>query len=424
MMRTEERKKAIKIAMRAALVFVAVVLGAYAISRFYLADFSETLLEATLSDALTDTRELSGFISDRLEEGFISPNDRARIREIKEKYGFVYIVAADSDGGVVFNMGIAEALNLGKEQNIGILPLVLTGPGVRIPVYDIAVTMPGSRMLHAGIPQEGLTPELAKVTDMAGNLLRVLFALALGGISAAIAYGGFMVRRVKRLRQEIERQSRLAYLGEIAGSLAHEIRNPLNTINMNIQLLDEKLSNGDDKTKTKLTRIRSEIIRLDGILTSFLRFARPPKLNLVKINIVEVLTRLVEFFGPELENSGLRLRLDLLEEIPEIRGDAEQLRQLFLNLILNARDASDKGDEITITISKTPRRVHITVLDQGCGIEKNRIERIFKPYTTTKENGTGVGLAIVRRVAMDHGGSVRVESKAGEGTSFTVSLPR
>ncbi len=423
-MHTEDRKRAIKLAMRTALIFIAVVAGAYGISRFYLSDFSGRLLEATLSDALRDTRELGDFISARLAEGFISPDDRARIRQIKEKYGFVYIVAANEDGGVIFNMGVPQALNLGKIKSMGISPMVLTGPGVRIPVYDISVGMSGNRVLHAGIPQEGLTPELAEVTDRAGNLLRVLFALALGGISVAIAYGGFMLKRVKRLRQEVERQSRLAYLGEIAGSLAHEIRNPLNTINMNIQLLDEKLAGEDEKVRIKLSRIRSEVLRLDGILTSFLRFARPPKLNLIKIDIVEVLSRLAEFLEPELGSSGISIRLEVPEEIPEIRGDAEQLRQLFLNLILNARDASKSGDEIVITVTKTSRRVHIAVSDSGCGIEKNRIEQIFEPYTTTKENGTGVGLAIVRRVAMDHGGSVRVESALGEGTTFTVSLPR
>ncbi|HHS50810.1 MAG TPA: GHKL domain-containing protein [candidate division Zixibacteria bacterium] len=420
----EDRKRVIHLAMRTAVMFVAVVAGGYGISQFYLSDFSEKLLEATLNDALIDTRELGDFIAERLAEGFISPNDRARIRTIMEKYGFIYIVAADADGGVVFNMGIPQALALGKIQDKGIQPLVLTGPGVRIPVYDIAVGMPGGRVLHAGIPQEGLTPELAEVTDRAGNLLRVLFALALGAIAVAIAYGGFMVRRVRRLRQEIERQSRLAYLGEIAGSLAHEIRNPLNTINMNIQLLDEKLGGEDEKTRLKLSRVRSEVMRLDSILTSFLRFARPPKLNLAKMDIVDALTRLAEFVGPEFESAGMRIRIDVKEEIPEIRGDAEQLRQLFLNLLLNARDACQSGDDIVVSISKTSRRVHVAIIDEGCGIEKKQMERIFEPYTTNKETGTGVGLAIVRRVAMDHGGSVRVESKPGVGTTFTVSLPR
>ncbi len=423
-MRTNERKKAIKTALRVAFIFLVVVAGGFAISRFFLADFSNTLLETTLSDALSDTREMGRFISERLNEGFISPNDRARIREIKDKYGFVYIVAADPDGGVVFNMGVPQALNLGKLQSRGISPLVLTGPGVRIPVYDIAVGMPGGRVLHAGIPQEGLTPELAEVTDKAGNLLRVLFALALGGIAASIVYGGFMLQRVKHLRSEVERQSRLAYLGEIAGSLAHEIRNPLNTINMNIQLLDERLSSADEKTRAKLKRIRSEIVRLDGILTSFLKFARPPKLNIERVDIPQLLSRLVEFFGPEVEGSGLHLRLDIQGEIPPIRGDSEQLRQLFLNLLLNARDASSEGGEIVISAYKTPRRVHVSVADEGCGIDKKRLDKIFEPYITDKPNGTGVGLAIVRRVAMDHGGSVRVESKVGEGTTFTVSLPR
>ena len=423
-MRTSERKKAIKTALRVAFIFLVVVAGGFAISRFFLADFSNTLLETTLSDALSDTRDMGRFISERLNEGFISPNDRARIREIKDKYGFVYIVAANPDGGVVFNMGVPQALNLGKLQSRGISPLVLTGPGVRIPVYDIAVGMPDGRVLHAGIPQEGLTPELAEVTDKAGNLLRVLFALALGGIAASIVYGGFMLQRVKHLRSEVERQSRLAYLGEIAGSLAHEIRNPLNTINMNIQLLDERLSSADEKTRAKLKRIRSEIVRLDGILTSFLKFARPPKLNIERVDIPQLLSRLVEFFGPEVEGAGLHLRLDIRGEIPPIRGDSEQLRQLFLNLLLNARDASSDSGEIVISAYKTTRRVHISVADEGCGIEKKRLDKIFEPYITDKPNGTGVGLAIVRRVAMDHGGSIRVESKVGEGTTFTVSLPR
>jgi signal transduction histidine kinase len=233
-----------------------------------------------------------------------------------------------------------------------------------------------------------------------------------------------MFRKMKVLRSEVERQRRLAYLGEIAGNLAHEIRNPLNTINMNIQLLDEKLSSADEKTREKLSRIRSEIIRLDGILTSFLKFARPPRLAIEKVDITEVLSKLIEFFGPEVENAGQHLRLDIREEIPPIRGDPEQLRQLFLNLLLNARDASSGSGEIIISAHKTARRVHVSVSDSGCGIEKNQLERIFEPYITNRDKGTGIGLAIVRRVAMDHNGSIRVESTVGKGTTFTVSLPR
>ncbi len=423
-MKTTEQKRVVKATMRAAFIFLIVVGGGYAISQFFLADFSNTLLETTLSDALSDTKDMGKFISEKLNEGFISPNDRARIQEIKDKYGFVYIVAADPDGGVVFNMGVPQAFTLGKVHSKGVSPLVLKGPGVHIPVYDIAVGMPGGRVLHAGIPQEGLAPELAEVTNQAGNLLRILFALALGGIAATIVYGGYMFRKVKVLRSEVERQRRLAYLGEIAGNLAHEIRNPLNTINMNIQLLDEKLSSADDKTREKLSRIRSEIIRLDGILTSFLKFARPPRLAIEKVDITEVLSKLIEFFGPEVENAGQHLSLDIREEIPPIRGDPEQLRQLFLNLLLNARDASSGSGEIIISAHKTARRVHVSVSDSGCGIEKNQLERIFEPYITNRDKGTGIGLAIVRRVAMDHSGSIRVESTVGKGTTFTVSLPR
>ncbi len=423
-MRGIERKRFINLALRSAIVFIVVVAAAYIISRFFLADFSDRLLSATLTDANADTEKMGEFIAECLNRGFISPNDRARIRKISDKYGFIYVVAADKDGGVVFSMGIQEALVLGERQERGIFPLVLVGPQREIPVYDIAVGMPGGRILHAGIPQEGLTPELAEVTDIAGNMLRILFALALGLIAVAVTYAVIMVRRVRTLRTEIESKRRLAYLGEIAGSLAHEIRNPLNTINMNIQLLDEQLKDGSEDTIKKLGRVRNEVMRLDGILTSFLRFARPPKLSVERVNLKELLTRLGEFFGPEVEGAGIHLKLDIPDDLPVIHGDPEQLRQLFLNLLLNARDATKHGGRITVSAWRTPRRAHIAISDNGCGIEKDKLERIFEPYVTTKPDGTGVGLAIVRRIAMDHGGSIRVESKPGEGTTFTVSLPR
>ena len=193
---------------------------------------------------------------------------------------------------------------------------------------------------------------------------------------------------------------------------------------MNVQLLEEQLSDKDDNTIKKINRVRNEVVRLDGILTSFLRFARPPKLTINRVDITILLTKLAEFFSPEVESSGIHLKLDLGEGLPVVHGDPEQLRQLFLNLLLNARDATDKGGIITISTWKTPRRVHIAVSDTGCGIEKKELERIFEPYITSKEKGTGVGLAIVRRIVMDHSGSIRVESNIGEGTTFTVSLPR
>lgn len=423
-MRREDRKRFLALAIRAAIIFLIVVASAYIISKFFLSDFSNTLLEATLSEALTDTREMGELISDRLNQGFISPNDRARISRTMEKYGFIYLVAADRDGGVVFNMGLKEAKAFSKFDDVGIYPRVLTGTNIRIPVYDIVVMMPDNRYLHAGIPQEGLTPELAKVTDSAGNLLGILFALAIGLISVAITYSIVMLRRVKFLRGEMERQSRLVYLGEIAGSLAHEIRNPLNTINMNVQLLEEQLSDKDDAVVKKIHRVRNEVIRLDGILTSFLRFARPPKLSLKKVDVRELITKIEEFFGPEVEGAGIHLEVHMEEDLPPVHGDPEQLRQLFLNLLLNARDATPEGGNIRISVWRTPRRVHIAVEDTGCGIDKKNLDKIFEPYVTSKEKGTGVGLAIVRRIVMDHGGSIRVESTVGTGTTFTVSLPR
>ncbi len=424
MMRREDRKKFLALAIRVALVFLIVMAAAFIISQFFLSDFSNTLLEATLSDALADTREMGEFIADRLNQGFISPTDRARISQTMEKYGFIYIVASDKDGGVVFNMGLKEAKAFSEFQEIGIFPRVLTGPNFRVPVYDAVVPMPDNRYLHAGIPQEGLTPELAKVTDSAGRVLAILFALALGLISVGVTYAIVMLRRVKFLRGEMERQSRLVYLGEIAGSLAHEIRNPLNTINMNIQLLEEQMGQTDENAAKKIHRVRNEVIRLDSILTSFLRFARPPKLSPKKVDVKDLLTRIEDFFGPEVEGAGIHLEVDIEEDMPPVNGDPEQLRQLFLNLLLNARDATAKGGKIRISAWKTTRRVHVAVEDNGCGIEKKELEKIFEPYKTSKEHGTGVGLAIVRRIVMDHGGSIRVESTVGQGTTFTVSLPK
>jgi len=424
-MRSSQRNKFLFTTLRTFFIFILVAAAAFAISSFFLSDFSKKLLSATVSDARKEAGQLGDFIADRLAEGFISPNDRARIRERGDKYGFIYIVAADSDGGVVFSMGIQEAIVLGKLQQRGIFPMDLQVQGGIIPVYDIAVGMPGGRILHAGIPQGGLAPELATVTDEAGGLLRLLFALALGLISVAVAYAVIMVQRVKNLRSQVEHQRRLAYLGEIAGSLAHEIRNPLNTINMNIQLLEEMLGKtADDKTKLKLTRVKNEIIRLDGILTSFLRFARPPKLSVRQIDTQEFLNRIYDFVAPEIQGKGIVLELDIPEDLPPIHGDPEQLKQLFLNLLLNARDATRSGGKISIKASRTSRRIHVAISDTGEGIEEKQFEDIFEPYVTNKAEGTGVGLAIVKRIAMEHSGSVRVESEIGKGTTFTVSIPR
>lgn len=231
----------------------------------------------------------------------------------------------------------------------------------------------------------------------------------------------------------------MADLGAMTGGLAHEIKNPLSTIGLNAQLLAEALEElpTDDETRGRLTRrvgvLRREAERLKGILTDFLEYAGALRLERRKISVNRLVDELADFFMPQAEQQGVRLRVDLGPGTLEARADEHALKQSLLNLMLNAVQAMSGGPEgsprdlfvRTRATRDTDGRatVSISVIDTGPGMTPQVRSRIFEPYFTTKAGGSGLGLPTTRRLIEAHGGRLEVFTEPGKGTAFVVVLP-
>jgi signal transduction histidine kinase len=212
----------------------------------------------------------------------------------------------------------------------------------------------------------------------------------------------------------------------LAAGVAHEVRNPLNSVQINLSILEKELQelvpDRDAHVFVLLRKIAGEIKRLDDFVSEFLRFARPPRLNPERLPVRSLLGDLAAFIAPECSQKGVELALELGG--PEtVVVDGFQMKQALLNLVLNALQATPRGGRIVIATSGDAHAVRIAVRDDGEGMPPEVQDRAFTPFFTTREEGTGLGLPLVRRIALEHGGRVEIASRPGTGTTVTLVLP-
>lgn len=219
----------------------------------------------------------------------------------------------------------------------------------------------------------------------------------------------------------------LASLTNLAATVAHEIKNPLGSISIYVQLLrkavDSCEAGKDSKFSEYLDVVDEEIERLNRIVVDFLFAVRPLKFDLVPMDIGELIRSISGFFGEELSRAGVSVVLDVAEGLPRIRGDERFLRQMLVNLVKNAMSAMPGGGTLSIGALQRDDSIVIAVEDTGVGIPENVLSRVFEPYFTTKADGTGLGLTMAYKVVKEHGGDIRVKSEPGHGTTFTITLP-
>ncbi len=212
-----------------------------------------------------------------------------------------------------------------------------------------------------------------------------------------------------------------------AGALAHEIRNPLNTIRINLQLVLEDLDkqNNFDKEKNikRLKTLDKEVIRLETTLNDFLRFVRLPEPNLQRHNLFTLLNELLDFAEPESQQANVEIIRDFSTDLPDVEIDSNQIKQALLNIIINANQSMPSGGRVTVKAQKTNNHVNIDIADTGIGIPSDSIDKVFNLFYSTKEDGTGLGLPIAKRIVEMHNGEIKVKSKEGEGTTFSIILP-
>ena len=212
----------------------------------------------------------------------------------------------------------------------------------------------------------------------------------------------------------------------LAAGIAHEVRNPLNSLQINVGILEQELlellPDRNVHAFAVLQKISGEIKRLDDFVSEFLRFARPPRLNVERLPVRPLITDLVAFIAPECSKNGVALDTDLRGPDTAI-VDGFQLKQAVLNLVLNALQAMPKGGHVVVRTAGDKRRFAVAVADDGEGMSPETREKAFTPFFTTREDGTGLGLPLVRRIVEQHGGSVEIASTLGEGTTVTLVFP-
>jgi len=228
------------------------------------------------------------------------------------------------------------------------------------------------------------------------------------------------VTKMKELEAQCERNRRLVRMGEMAAKIVHEIRSPLCSIELYATMLESELG---DAEPSKLARgISAGIRSLNNILTNMLLFAKRQKATLVRIEASGVVDEALFLLEPVIGSRGLRLE-KRVSGAPAFDGDPELLKQVLLNVVLNAVDASPGGGLITVGAREEDGAAVIEVSDEGEGIREEDRERIFDPFFSTKDNGTGLGLAIASRIMQAHGGFIKVRSAVGRGSTFTLHFP-
>ena len=233
--------------------------------------------------------------------------------------------------------------------------------------------------------------------------------------------------RISDMEGQLRKCERLSTIGELAAVLAHEVRNPLGSIQGTAEILKDDFQPGERKYEFLEIMVK-ESKRLNKVVEDFLRLARPQPILMGSCDLAEELNNVLSLLSAEAKKRNIVLELRL-DPIPAIAGDPEKLRQAFLNIVLNGLQASPEGGVVTISMVRdtsgpagTPW-VELVFADTGPGIPDEMRERIFEPFYTTKEGGTGLGLIITRKIIEGHGGSVTVESAPGQGTAFHIRLP-
>lgn len=401
-------------------------------------------IQQVLLDTEAEARGLAERLGERIEEAqgdkdlytvvAIERELQTYIDDVLNKREIVQSVEIrDREGKLVFRSN-ADALMI-KEGDAG--PLRLEPREIPPKTEQKEVTREEKYTLDAPIGEVGFVrigvseAELGKrIAVLRGYLLRQTGLI--GGVTLAImALAYFIIWRLwthgRRLEVKAVEAERLAYIGTLASGLAHEIRNPLNSLNLNMQMLEEETQPSVGGSTRKLLSItRSEIGRLERLVTDFLQYAKPRALDLEEVPASALLQNCRDLLEREAYVEGVELVVEDRSAGARVAADTEQMSQLLLNLVRNGL-AATKGcgrePEVRLIARREHGRVLLEVLDNGTGIPAGELQRIFEIFYSSKRGGTGLGLAVVERIASAHGAEVSVQSTPDVGTRFQVALP-
>jgi signal transduction histidine kinase len=293
------------------------------------------------------------------------------------------------------------------------LALLTLGVGLAVSIYVRRVLAPLARVTERAkaVARGDLTPREVEPTDDEIGELAVGFERMVGAVA--------------RAQERALSNERLAAIGKMAAHVTHEIRNPLSSIGLNIELLDEELGAAGvrGESKSLLQAITREVQRLEHLSEEYLRVARLPSPRMEADDVAGVVREIVDFARPEIERASCKVALEIEPDLPPALFDEAQIRQALLNLLRNAREAMSSGGDIDVGVAAEGMSVVVSVRDRGGGIPDDIRARVFDPFFSTKGEGTGLGLAITRQIVEAHGGTVTCEPRDGGGTVFKLALP-
>jgi two-component system, sporulation sensor kinase E len=250
-----------------------------------------------------------------------------------------------------------------------------------------------------------------------------------GGYSEQVGYAIIMrdITESRRTAEKTIESERLNALTLLAAGVAHELGNPLNSLNIHLQLMERQARKLKGKERDELQQsieiCRGEINRLDSIVTQFLRAIRPSRPQVQPENINAIVEEAVRFFSAEIEARDIVVETELRSDLPLLQLDRNQMKQAFYNVIKNSFEAMKRRGILRIRTDMDESHVRVSFIDTGGGMSAETLSHVFEPYYTTKDSGTGLGLLIVRRIVREHGGELAIESTEGKGLTLTIRLP-
>jgi two-component system, sporulation sensor kinase E len=398
----------------------------------------------------------AGFLEKLIERlGRIGPEDVQNyfLRLAQEK-GFLEtvfnaiqegIIVTDSKGRItylneaacgLFGLEAGEAIGKRLDERIGGLDWESLTRSSGPVSHDMEIFYPQNRFINfyvVPLVMEQREPSVARGGLSAVALAKADDSSRPGSTIPATAeeVGHVMILRditeSRRTAQQTIESERLNALRLLAAGVAHEIGNPLNSLHIHLQLMErsvQKLHNGEKaELEQSIDVARSEVNRLDSIVTQFLKAIRPSRPQLRPENVNTIVEEAVRFFMPELQDREIVVEQELRSDLPLLQLDRDQMKQAFYNVIKNSVEAMHRHGTLRIRTDLADTHVIVRFVDTGGGMSAENLSRVFEPYFTTKPSGSGLGLLIVRRIVREHGGELSIESSQDRGLTLTIRLP-
>ena len=341
-------------------------------------------------------------IFDALQEGVIVTDIHGRIQ-------FINAAAAQ-----LFGVEPEEAFGRPLDEKLRGLDWISLRSNQGTVSRDIEVFYPQHRFLNFYVAPLHLEQEVPKSDAMRSDLVGYVIILR-------------DITEDRKMAEQTIESERLSALTLLAAGVAHEIGNPLNSLNIHLQLIERRLRKASLEVKTEIGPLleiaKSEIQRLDSIVHQFLRAIRPSSPHFESLDLNAILEESVTFLRPEIRDRDIIVELDLDPTLPQVKVDRDQMKQAFYNVIKNAFQAMKTGGILHIRSWQNELYLSVSFTDTGGGISQEQMSKLFQPYFTTKSSGSGLGLLIVRRIVREHGGEIEIESNEGKGVLVTIHLP-